>query len=418
MVSGRGSTTSVLSRDEVRDILREGLPRELYRGRKVLVLTPDGTRTAPLPLMVGEVQDLLGRSAKRLDFMVALGSHRPLSEEELLDLYGIGREDRLGRFAGSSFLNHRWDIPGTLEKIGVIESDEVDSLTGGLFRESVTIDLNARALDYDLLLILGPVFPHEVAGFSGGNKYLFPGISGGEFLHFFHWVAALITCWEIIGRKGTTVRRLVDRAAGFVPVERQCAAMVVTKENRLAGLWVGNPEEAWDRAADLSENLHIVRKPHPFRIVVGRAAGLYDELWTAGKVMYKLEPVVEDGGELIILGSHVRRISHTWGSHIERIGYHVRDYFLENFDRFRDVPKAVIAHSTHVKGLGTCVEGVERPRIEVVLATSIPEQLCRRINLEYRNPGKMRIEDFQNREDEGVLFVDDAGETLHRLEAD
>jgi nickel-dependent lactate racemase len=416
MVSGRGTITSILSRDEVRDILREGLPRELYRGRKVLVLTPDATRTAPLPLMVREVHDLLSRSAKQLDFMVALGSHRPLREDELLNLYGIGREDRLDRFAGSSFLNHRWDIPDTLEKIGEIEAEEIDSLTGGLFREPVTIDLNRHALDYDLLLILGPVFPHEVAGFSGGNKYLFPGISGGDFLHFFHWVAAVITCWEIIGRRDTPVRRLVDRAAGFVPVERQCAAMVVTNENRLAGLWVGSPEEAWDRAADLSGRLHIIRKPRPFGLVVGRAAGLYDELWTAGKVMYKLEPVVADGGELIIFGNHVRRISHTWGGHLERIGYHVRDYFLENFDRFRDVPRAVIAHSTHVKGLGTCAKGVERPRIEVVLATSIPEGLCRRVNLGYRNPRDLRVEDFRNREDEGVLFVDDAGETLHRLD--
>jgi nickel-dependent lactate racemase len=190
--------------------------------------------------------------------------------------------------------------------------------------------------------------------------------------------------------------------------------MVVTRHNSLAGLWVGSPEEAWDRAADLSARLHIVRKPHPFNLVVGRASGLYDELWTAGKVMYKLEPVVADGGKLVILGSHVRTISHTWGAHLERIGYHVRDYFLENMDRFRNVPRAVLAHSTHVKGLGTYTQGVEQPRIEVLLATSLPERLCHAINLGYLNPEKME-EEYRNREEEGVLFVDDAGETLHRL---
>jgi nickel-dependent lactate racemase len=226
MVSGRGGVTSVLSRDEVRDILRKGIHPDLYRGRRVLVLTPDGTRTAPLPLMVREVHDLLAPSAEKLDFMVALGSHRPLDEDELLGLYGITREERHGRFAACSFLNHRWDIPGTLLTIGEIGAEEIESLTGGLFRESVRVDLNRHALDYDLLLILGPVFPHEVAGFSGGNKYLFPGISGGEFLHFFHWVAAVITCWEIIGFKETPVRRLVNRAAGFVPVQCQCGSLV------------------------------------------------------------------------------------------------------------------------------------------------------------------------------------------------
>ena len=418
MVAGKGRRNRVLKLDEIREILQQGLPPELYHGKRVLVLTPDGTRTAPLPLMVRELHDLMGRSAERVDFMVALGSHRPLQEHELLDLYGIGREERDTRFGNSSFFNHRWDIPGTLRKIGMMESDEVESLTGGLFRESVEIDINRRIFDYDLILILGPVFPHEVAGFSGGNKYLFPGISGGGFLHFFHWVAAVITCWEIIGRKKTPVRQLVDRAAGLVPVQRHCAAMVVTGRNELAGLWVGSPEDAWDEAVNLSAQLHIVRKPHPYRLVLGRAAGLYDELWTAGKVMYKLEPVVAEGGMLIIYGKHVRSLSHTWGRDLERIGYHVRDYFLAGMDRFGDVPRGVIAHSTHVKGLGTYENGVERPRIEVALATSIPEEVCRRINLGHLDPDKIDIEEYRNREDEGILFVDEAGETLYRLEGE
>jgi nickel-dependent lactate racemase len=306
-------------------------------------------------------------------------------------------------------------MPGALQKIGRFDAAEIEELTGGLLSEAVDVDINRRIFDYDLLVILGPVFPHEVAGFSGGNKYLFPGISGGEFLHFFHWLGAVITCWHIIGMKNNPVRTLIEAAASLVPVQRYCAAMVVNKENGIHGLWVGSPEDAWLKAADLSAKIHIVRKKNPFHTVLGRSAALYDELWTAGKVMYKLEPVVAEGGRLIIYGKHVRALSHTWGAHIERIGYHVRDYFLSRMDQFRDVPRGVIAHSTHVRGLGTFENGIERPRIEVILATSISEELCHRVNLGYMNPEELDIDSYRNREEEGILFVDDAGEMLYRL---
>ncbi len=109
-----------------------------------------------------------------------------------------------------------------------------------------------------------------------------------------------------------------------------------------------------------------------------------------GKCTYKLEPVVADGGELIIYAPHITRISATHGVLIERIGYHVRDYFLAQMGRFTDVPGGVLAHSTHVKGLGTYVNGREQPRANVVLATGIPEATCRKINLGYRDPGLHR----------------------------
>ena len=156
-------------------------------------------------------------------------------------------------------------------------------------------------------------------------------------------------------------------------------------------------------------------KSHPFHTVLGRASSLYDELWTAGKVMYKLEPVVADNGTLIIYGKHINRVSDTWGDLIDSVGYHTRDYFLKRMDQFREVPGGVLAHSTHVRGLGTFKNGVENPRINVVLATSIPEEKCRTINLGYMDPNTLNIDDYKNKEEEGFLFVENAGEILHRL---
>jgi nickel-dependent lactate racemase len=191
--------------------------------------------------------------------------------------------------------------------------------------------------------------------------------------------------------------------------------MVVSKKNELHGLFVGSPEESWSRAADLSSEIHIVHKQKPYNLIVGSAPKMYDEVWTAGKVMYKLEPVAANCGTLIIYGKHIHSISHTWGKYLEKIGYHVRDYFLSQMERFKDIPRAVLAHSTHVKGLGIYREGKEESRIDVVLATSIPEEVCKKINLGYMNPEDIHIDEYRNREDEGILFVEEAGEILFRL---
>jgi len=206
----------------------------------------------------------------------------------------------------------------------------------------------------------------------------------------------------------------VDRAAAFLPMERLCMSLVVAADG-LAGLYIGTPEEAFSRAADLSARLHVRTVDRPFQKVLSCAPGMYEDLWTGGKCMYKLEPVVADGGELIIYAPHIHEVSRVHGAVIERIGYHVRDYFVEQMDRFRDVPKGVLAHSTHVKGVGVFKGGIEVPRIEVVLATGIPEEVCARINLGYRDPESIRVDDWQGREEEGVLFVPKAGEMLYRL---
>ncbi len=426
MVCGKGSPDLDITLEEARRIIAEGTPAEVVAGKKVLVLTPDATRTCPLHRMIRAVNDVLGPRVERLDFMVALGTHHPLEDEQIMKLYGITAERRKKEFTGSSFLNHRWDLQDTLVKIGTISEQEIETISGGLFRESLPVDINRAIFDYDLIVILGPVFPHEVVGISGGNKYLFPGISGGEFVHFFHWLGAVISCWEIIGKKNTPVREVVNRATEMVSVPRHGICMVVghgrdsadSPSGALAGLYVGDCEEAWSQAADLSTKMHIRRKPQSFHTVLGKAPEMYDELWVAGKVMYKLEPVVAEGGKLIIYAPHLKEISSTWGHYLERIGYHVRDYFLKQPDRFKDIPRGVMAHSAHVKGLGTFENGEEKPRIEVILATAISEQMCRRLNLGYMDPASIRIEEYRDRENEGILFVDHAGEVLHRLESD
>ena len=415
MLYGKGSPNTVLTAEDISEIILRGTAENLYTGKRVLVLTPDATRTCPLPLLIRMVNAAIGRHCSRLDFMVALGTHPVLQEPAILELYGIPANDRNKLFPKSSFYCHRWDLPQTFKRIGYLPAADVDALSGGLLKEEIAIEVNRQIYEYDLIVIMGPVFPHEVVGFSGGSKYVFPGISGGHFLHFFHWLAAVITCKKIIGKKDTPVRRLIDRAMQQIDLPVHCLAMVVNSAAELCGLFAGGIKQAWSAAADLSSMVHIVTKQRPFHTVLGGASEIYDEIWTAGKVMYKLEQVVAHGGDLIIYAPHIKEISITWGDDIEHIGYHVRDYFLADMDRFKDIPRGVLAHSTHVRGTGTYENGLEKPDINVILATGIPGETCRRVNLGYLDPRNIRIEDFKGKEAEGILYVDHAGEILYRL---
>lgn len=310
--------------------------------------------------------------------------------------------------------NHRWDDPNQLQEIGKINPEEIEKISGGLFREEIRVTVNKLIFEYDYLIIIGPTLPHEVVGFSGGNKYFFPGISGPEVLNFFHWLGAAITNPVINGTKFTPVRAIVDKAASMIEIPRICFSLAVTSRG-LQGLFIGSPEEAYSRAADFSAEVHIIYKEKPYEKVLSLAPLMYDDLWTGGKCMYKLEPVVAEGGELIIYAPHITEVSYTHGEILDRIGYHVRDYFLKQMDKFKDIPRGVMAHSTHVKGIGTYENGRERPRIDVILSTAIPEGRCRRINLGYRHPQEINPRNWEDKEEEGILLVPQAGEMLYRL---
>jgi nickel-dependent lactate racemase len=416
MVIGKGYTDRFLNEEDVRDLMAEALAPVDLDGKRVLVIIPDSTRTAPIPLFFRSFHEQLWGRVNALDYLVALGTHQPMSEEALNHLVGITAEERRTTYAGINLYNHRWDMPGTLVQTGMIPAAEIAELSNGLLVQDVPVTVNRMVFDYDQLIICGPVFPHEVVGFSGGNKYFFPGISGPEVINFTHWLGALITSYEIIGTKDTPVRAVINRAASFVNVPKLCFAPVVTYRG-LAGLYVGLPQDAWDAAATLSAQVHIVYVDKPYRRVLSVMPEMYDDLWTAAKGMYKMEPAIADGGEVVIFAPHITEISYTHGQIIDQVGYHVRDYFVKQWDRFKGYPWGVLAHSTHLRGIGTydAGTGIERPRIQVTLATGIPRERCARVNLGYLDPATVDVREWNGREEECILVVPKAGELLYRV---
>lgn len=416
MTIGKGYKDRYLNDAEVRQILTEALDQAGLDGERVLIIIPDSTRTAPIPMMFRLFTELLGDKVAALDFLVALGTHPMMSDEALNKLVGITAEERATTYRDVGLYNHRWNLPETFATLGVIPKVEVETITDGMLSMEVPVTVNKRVLDCDRVIVCGPVFPHEVAGFSGATKYFFPGISGPEVINFTHWLGALITSMDIIGTANTPVRTMIDCAADMIPTDKLFVNMVVTHHG-MAGLFVGDYKAAWLEAVALSSHYHVHYVARRFKRVLSVMPELYDDIWTAAKGMYKVEPVIEDGGEVIIYAPHIDEISYTHGEVLGEVGYHVRDYFVKQWDRFKRQPWGVLAHSTHLRGVGEydLESGVERPRINVTLATSIPREVCEQANLGYMDPDTINFDDWRDQEDEGLLFLPRAGEQLYRL---
>lgn len=418
MLYSQSSEVEKVSETDVDRLLCQACAQMDLDGERVLVIIPDGTRTCPLPLLFRLLWTHAGQRVRRLDYLIALGTHRPMSASAISRMLGVevAEDGSAAGYPKVQIFNHRWSEPGALATVGVISRSEAADLTDGLLAAEIPVRINRMVLDYDQLILCGPVFPHEVAGFSGGAKYLFPGIAGAEIINFTHWLGALATNMQTIGNRQTPVRRVIQLAATYVQRPLTCLALVL-KGHDLHGIFWGAHEQAWSQAADLSARLHIVHVGHPVHSVLAIPALMYDDLWTAAKAMYKTEPAVADGGEVIIYAPHLSEISYTHGSLLNTIGYHVRDYFTSRWERFQHLPGGVLAHSTHLKGAGTydIASGIERPRIQVTLATALSAADCQRVNLGYRDYRRIDPQAWQGRTDQGYLFVPEAGETLYRV---
>lgn len=407
-----GAAGQALSAAAVADFVREALGSAPLDGRSLCVVVPDTTRTAPLPELLEALHGAVIDRVSRLTVLIALGTHQPLSDAVLRAHVGavVSDDERV------RVLNHEWWKPDTFATVGTISADDIAVASDGRLRESVEVNVNREVTEHDIALVIGPVFPHEVIGFSGGNKYFFPGVSGPEVINLSHWLGALITSSRIIGVPGVTpVRRIVNKAAELIPAQRLCLSFAIgSGTHDPSFLAFGTPEDAWAAAAEVAAELNVRYLDRPVRRVLSLVSPRYDDLWTGAKGMYKLDPVVADGGELVIHAPHITVASVTHGEQLARIGYHCRDYFLADIAKFADIPRTVLAHSTHLRGDGTFdPQQGESCRITVTLATGIDEATTTALNLSYRDPAGIDPEEWAR--DPDTLVVPNAGEVLYRL---
>jgi len=264
------------------------------------------------------------------------------------------------------------------------------------------------------MLFLHPVFPHEMVGFSGGSKYLFPGISGPKMIDIVHWLGALRTSGEVIGQIATPSRRVLDAAAAKMPLPMHGLSFVYHR-GEVVAMEAGELCEAWRRAAVVSQSVHITTKPRRYRKLLACCPPMYPDFWTGGKCAYKCEPVVEDGGELIVYAPHIKVFSEVHEATVKALGYHVRDYFLTHAEQYAHLPRSVMAYSTILKGDGAYIAGVERPRIRVSFASQISREACEAVDIGYVDPASIDPTEWMGKEDDGVFCVEHAGEMLYRF---
>ncbi len=400
-----GGPGQLLSPEEVVSFVRSQVAALDLTGRSLCVVVPDGTRNCPLPLLLRAVEDGVGGRAGDVTAVIALGTHAPMSDEAIAALVGP---------VSFPVRNHAWWDDETFAPVGVLPARLVTELSEGRLHDPIDVRVNRLAVQSDMTLLVGPVLPHEVIGFSGGNKYLFPGLSGQEMIDVTHWLGALITSSAIIGRRGVTpVRALVDAAADLVPGERHALCVVVDHASGgLESLSFGDPRGAWAAAADVAAETHVRYLDHPVQRVLSVVPDRYPDLWTGAKGFYKVEPVVADGGEVVLYAPHITAIA-AMHPRLMEIGYHCRDFFLAQWDRYRDEPWGELAHATHLYGAGTFDGVTERQRVRVTLATGISEAGVRQANLGFLAPGEVDVAGWAA--DPDTLVVPDAGEVLYRL---
>ena len=413
-----GGADTVLTDEQIREFVFTQLKNHDFDGKRITFVVPDGTRHAPVDKVSKYIHEALGDRPKDVRVVIALGTHDYMSDEAIGKLMGCepGKFDET--YPGWTIYNHEWRDESVFANLGTIPKERISELTDGrLSDRDMTVHVNNMVVDTDISLILGPVLPHEVVGISGGNKYFFPGLSGHDVIDMSHWVGALITSYEMIGSTGITpVRRMIDSAAELIPSEKLLIGMIVKPgSDDLQFMAFGDSRASWEACAEVSSQVHVKYVPKAYKRVVSIIPEMYEDMWTGAKGFYKLEPVVADGGELIIYAPHIKEVS-VMHPGIEEIGYHNRQYFVGQWDKFKDHPWGELAHSTHLRGLGDYnpETGEETNRVTVTLATGIPQEIVENISLNYMDPADVDIAAFEA--DEETLVVPNAGELLHRTE--
>ncbi|MCU1264885.1 MAG: hypothetical protein JWM21_1203 [Acidobacteria bacterium] len=415
-IVGQGGPDLDLSPVELRAIIEQAL-LTIGPDARVLAIISDKTRDDNTDILFPFAAEILAaRNVAQFDALVAQGTHMPMTETEKRSKIGLPE----GSTAPGRIYDHQWNRPEELVTIGELSAEQVTALTGGLLTAAVKVNLN-RLLGpgiYDTVLVFGGTVPHEVAGFAGGAKYFFPGVAGPDLTHATHWLGALASIENVIGRVETPTRHMIEAAADFVPARIISLNSVVTRDdnNRLRthALFAGDVRQAFRRAAEVSRQVHIKYTGRKYKRVVALLDEHYDELWVGGKASYKLGGIIEAGGELIIYAPHLRMISETHGELIEKYGYAPLDRVREMVALSTELQAnlAVAAHLAHVSYAGHLDEnGHVVSRFRITMASALDEATCARVNLGFMDYHQFRREDYDS--DPNTLVVERAGRDLY-----
>lgn len=294
----KGSPDTVLSHEDLKKGLNEAFGK-LGERRKVLAVPPDYTR---LPSRAGELTEMTWEyyGERLTDILPALGTHTPMTEPQISHMFG--------QTPPSLFREHDW-------RNDVVTLGEVpESYIREVSEEKVSFTWPAQVNrllvegDFDLILSIGQVVPHEVVGMANYNKNIFVGTGGSEGINKSHYIGAVYGMERMMGRADTPVRRVFNYAsnhfAAQLPIIYVLTVVGVNSkgEQQTYGLFVGDDFDVFDRAAKLSLEVNFVMVEKPLKkVVVWLDPTEFKSTWLGNKSIYRTRMAIADGGELIVL---------------------------------------------------------------------------------------------------------------------
>ncbi len=324
-----GSESTVIGPEQLEAGLFQALEK-LGRRHKVLVVPPDFTR---FHSKAGDITSLLYKYYRQnlTDILPALGTHSPMTDLELDKMYkGVPKD---------LFRVHDWR--NDVVTVGTVPGDFISKITDGALDYSWPAQLNKLVYHggHDLILSVGQVVPHEVIGMANYNKNLFVGTGGPEGINKSHFIGAVYGMERIMGKASNPVRSLLNYAsANFIthlPVVY--IHTVVARDNTgnlvIRGLFIGDDEEVFTRAADLSikVNFTIVEKPLK-KVIVWLDPSEFKSTWLGNKSIYRTRMAMADDGELVVLAPGLKEFGED--KEIDRL---IRKY------GYRGTPSTLIA---------------------------------------------------------------------------
>ena len=251
--------------------------------RRVLILCDDNTRPTPVHLVLPELLERLTRGNKppEIGFMIASGTHRPMTMAE--------KAAKLGEDICRDYpvWDHRWDDPSELVYIGETAS-------------GIPVKLNRHVLEFDLLLGIGHVAPHRMAGFGGGTKIVQPGVCGALTTGRTHWLAAGYTTAELMGQAENPVRTEMDYVARMAKLTA-VVNLVLNSRDQVVGCFYGEPVAAHRAACRLSKDVFSGAVPRLADVVIIESYPGDIDLWQASKALAASEMVVNPGGVVVLV---------------------------------------------------------------------------------------------------------------------
>ena len=370
---------SVISDEEIAKLLEQALADwESRRGvvRNALVIPPDFTRFHSNAGFITQVfYRLLTAKGANVDVLPVLGTHVPVSESQWKTMFGD--------IPYGKMLVHNWRTD--VVRLGEVPAAEVERISGGLWKDPVSVEVNRRLMDdkYDLIVSPGQVVPHEVIGMANHAKNIFVGIGGSDMINKSHMIGAVCGMEKAMGRDHTPVRQLFDYAFDHYVAHRPILWVLTVNTapgGRIAshGLFIGEGRNCLTEAVKLAQQRNIDYVEHGLRkCVVYLDPSEFSSTWLGNKAIYRTRMAMADGGELIILAPGVHQFGEdkTVDGLIRKYGYRGRLHTLEVFKRpDADDLRAnmgAAAHLIHGSSDGRfsityCVKKISREEVEGV----------------------------------------------------